>query len=91
MRTLLVMGTAIIFTSCAANRNYWAPGPNINPNLTFEQQKAQCSMMARHGGTPAGDLYGAAAIDHDIAENLRAGQDFNDCMFAAGYVLKAGQ
>jgi hypothetical protein len=67
-------------------------GPNAATNITFDKQKAQCSIMARHGGTGfaatgnASFVAGAAA-GHAIGDGVRANQDFNDCMVAAGYVI----
>ena len=83
---------AIVVSGCA-NRN-WQPGPNVNPSLTFEQQEARCSIIARHGGigfAAAGDpnFVAGAAIGNGIGNRIRASQDFDDCMLASGYV-KAG-
>jgi hypothetical protein len=87
MRRALVVGIAL----ARASHN-WAPGPNVTPGLTFDQQKARCSLMARHGGTPfvaVGDpnFVAGAAVGHGISEGVRTQQDFNDCMLAAGWVI----
>jgi hypothetical protein len=79
----------LVLAGCA-NHN-WVPGPNVNPQLTLEQQSAQCRMMARHGGTgfaAAGspEFVAGAAVGNGVGNAVRAGADFNDCMLAAGYV-----
>jgi hypothetical protein len=91
MRYTTLVALAVILTGCATKA--WVPGPNASPALTLEQQKAQCSMMARHGGTgfaAAGEpaFVAGAAVGHGVGNAVRAGADFNDCMLAAGY-LKA--
>ena len=88
MRCIAVM-LVLALAGCANHR--WAAGPNVNPTLTFEQQEAQCRYMARHGGTAmvaAGSpaFVAGAGLGHGIGNGIRAGQDFNDCMQAAGYV-----
>jgi hypothetical protein len=94
MRNAVILALALPLCACA-NHN-WAAGPNVNPHMTFEQQKAQCSMMARHGGTmvaAAGDTASAAAAVPSrglITGAVNRANDFDDCMQAAGYV-KAGQ
>lgn len=89
MRFTLVIGMSVLLTSCASHQ--WAPGPNVAPNVTFEQQKARCSYVARHGGSPfiaAGDpnFVAGAAVGHGIGEAVRANADFNDCMLSTGWV-----
>lgn len=90
MRSLMTMIICTLLAGCASHT--WAPGPTVNPNLTFDQQKAQCSLMARHSGSgfaAAGNpnFVAAAAIGHGIGEGVRANQDFNDCMLASGWVV----
>lgn len=78
-----------MLTGCATKE--WAPGPNVNPTLTLEQQRAQCRYMARHGGTGfaavgAPAFVAGAAVGNGVGNAVRAGQDFNDCMLASGWV-----
>jgi hypothetical protein len=90
MRHALLVGIAVALAGCASHN--WTPGPNVAPGLTFDQQKARCSLMARHGGSGfavAGDpnFVAGAAIGHGISEGVRTQQDFNDCMLASGWVI----
>lgn len=90
MRTALLVGMGIFLASCASHQ--WAPGPNANPQMTFDQQKAQCSLMARHSGTGFAamgnpNFVAGAAVGHGIGEAVRANQDLNDCMLASGWVF----
>lgn len=77
----------ILLTGCA--QHTWAPGPTAQG--TFEQAKAQCSLMARHSGgsyyaqgTPA--FVGGAMAGAAIGEAIRTQEDFNDCMSAGGWI-----
>jgi hypothetical protein len=70
MRYVPMLGMTLALVGCASNT--WLPGPNVNPNMSFEQQRAQCSMMEHQAGS--------------IGEAGRINQNFNDCMLASGWV-----
>jgi hypothetical protein len=58
----------------------------------FEVAKAQCSLMARHGGSGfaaygSANFVAGAALGNAIGESVRTQQDFNDCMLAGGWKL----
>ena len=77
----------ILVSGCA--QHTWAPGPGMNAS-NFEPTKAECSYVARHGGSEL-VAYGrpgfvaGAALGHAIGESIRAQADFNDCMSAKGW------
>ncbi len=85
--TWLTVALAAIVAGCA--QHTWAPGPTAQG--TFEQANARCSLMSRHSGggyyaqgTPA--FVGGAVAGAAIGEAIRAQADYNDCMFADGWV-----
>jgi hypothetical protein len=96
MRLIGVMILSMMLVGCSTVR--WVPGPNASPNLTFDQQDARCSMLARHGGSDyyisadatGGEIAGAA-LGHALAEADRTAQDYNDCMRASGWILAKAQ
>jgi hypothetical protein len=60
------------------------------PQANFEQSKAQCSIIARHGGTgffAAGDpnFVAGAAVGNAVGNAVTAHQDFSDCMTMHGW------
>lgn len=89
LKAMISTLATMMLAGCASHA--WEPGPNARTNVTFEQQKASCSLMARQGGTgfaAAGraDFVAAAAVGHAIGDGVRANTDFNDCMLASGWV-----
>lgn len=76
-----------VVSGCA--QHTWAPGPGMSAN-NFEPTKAECSLVARHGGSEL-VAYGrpsfvaGATLGHAIGESIRAQADFNDCMSARGW------
>jgi hypothetical protein len=96
MRGFVVVAASALLAGCATGPRQWLPGPNVAPNMTFDQQQAQCSLMARHGGSgfyAAGNqnFVAGAAVGHAIGEGIRTQQDFNDCMLASGWVVAPEQ
>ena len=92
MRSVKIFWGASICTLLAACASHtWVPGPQVAIS-DFDQQKAQCSMMARHGGTgffAAGNpnFVAGAALGHGIGNAVRGQQDFNDCMLMSGWKI----
>jgi hypothetical protein len=89
MRSVMVVMISILLVGCA--KHSWAPGPQA-AILDYDQQSAQCSLMARHGGSgfyAAGNpnFVAGAAVGHAIGEGIRTQQDFNDCMMASGWKI----
>jgi hypothetical protein len=67
----------------------WAPGPDVH--ATFEEQSAQCRIIARHGGSGfyasgSASYVAGVAIGNAIGNAVQANADFNDCMAANGWV-----
>lgn len=84
-----VLMVLLSLAGCAPHT--WVAGPNANP-ADFSQARAQCSLMARHGG---GGFYASgstrfvvgAAIGNAIGEAIRTKADFDDCMQASGWLI----
>jgi hypothetical protein len=79
----------LIVSGCASHT--WAPGPGMSA-ADFEPAKAQCSLMARHGGggfAAYGDanFVAGATVGNAIGETVRTQRDFNDCMAASGWKI----
>jgi len=84
---IAIVAMVVALTGCV--RYNWVPGPNASIK-DFGTQKAQCSYVARHGGTgfvAAGNpnFVAGAAIGHGVGEAVRTQEDFNDCMQASGW------
>ena len=82
----VILSLSLFLAGCSHN---WAPRPGVDA-ATFERTKAQCSIMARHGGSgfaAAGSVkfVVAAEVGNAIGEAFRAQADFNDCMVASGW------
>jgi hypothetical protein len=60
----------LALAACATD-NTWTRGPEADPNLSLEQQRAQCSGTTFSNGNVDGD---------------RANQDFDICMRASGWL-----
>ncbi len=85
----IFMTTASLLTNCAPHT--WTPGPGVNL-ANFERTKAQCSLMARHGGGSfaafgSPSFVAGAALGNAIGESVRMQQDFNDCMVMNGWLI----
>lgn len=89
--TLAALGVmAALLGGCA--RHNWVPGPTASIQ-DFDQQRAQCSLAARHANQ--GGFYAAgspnfvagAAIGNAVGQGVRTQQDFNDCMLATGWKI----
>lgn len=81
-----VMMLALSLGGCVSHT--WVPGPDVH--ATFEEQTAQCRMIARHGGSGfyasgSASYVAGAAIGNAIGNAVRANADFNDCMAASGW------
>jgi hypothetical protein len=66
----------------------WVAGPDAH--ATFEEQTAQCRIIARHGETGfyaygSASYVAGAAIGNAIGNAVQANADFNDCMAANGW------
>lgn len=66
----------------------WVPGPDVH--ATFEEQTAQCRIIARHGGSGfyasgSASYVAGVAIGNAIGNAIQANADFNDCMAANGW------
>lgn len=91
-RGVILALTLTLISGCVTNKQMgWVPLPGHDV-ATFEQSKARCSIMARHGGSgyvAAGSptFVAGASIGHAIAESVRTQQDFKDCMTIEGFVL----
>ena len=70
MRYALTVGMTLALAGCASD-NTWLRGPDADPNLSLEQQRAQCSTRTFADGKDDGE---------------RATQDFNTCMRASGWL-----
>ena len=68
MRYALMVGMTLVLVGCASET--WTAGPNVNPNLTLAQQRAQCTSMTGHNG--------------GVGEAGPSDMDFNTCMRADG-------
>ena len=87
IRLSVVIVIAIALTGCAKKIFMPAPGVSLD---AFEPAKAECSIMARHGGTGlvAGGSVGfvaGAAVGNAVGNAIQANQDFNDCMTLHGF------
>jgi hypothetical protein len=96
MRKSLLLGVVLALGACTSHT--WAPPPGGTP-LTFDQQAAQCRIYAR-GNTPGGPGFVAAAgkpafvgafvggvmLASAIGQAVATQQNFNDCMFASGWI-----
>jgi hypothetical protein len=71
MRYALMVGMTLALAGCASNAT-WTPGPDVDPNLTLEQQRAQCSSMTHSNGS--------------VGEAGPTNQDFDTCMRASGWL-----
>jgi hypothetical protein len=79
----------LVASGCASHT--WAPGPGI-AGANFDVAKAQCSLMARHGGSGvvavgSTAFVAGAVIGSAIGDSIRAQNDFNDCMLAGGWKI----
>ena len=79
---------AFLLAGCA-HAKVWLPAPGVTSEA-FEPAKAECSILARHGGTPYGaagsvGFVAGAALGNAIGNAVRADQDFNDCMVLHGF------
>ncbi len=70
MRYALMVGTTLALAGCASDT--WTAGPDVNPNLSLAQQRAQCTATTGQNGS--------------IGEAGAADMDFNTCMRASGWV-----
>jgi hypothetical protein len=70
MRYALTVGITLALMGCAST-NTWTRGPEADPNLSLEQQRAQCSARTFGDGKDDGE---------------RATQDFDICMRASGWL-----
>jgi hypothetical protein len=81
----------------ACTSHTWAPPPGGSP-VSYDQQAAQCRLFAR-GITPSGGFVaaagrpafvgafvGSAVLAQSIAGAVATQNNFNDCMFASGWV-----
>lgn len=80
--------TAISLGGCVSHT--WVAGPDVH--ATFEEQSAQCRMIARHGGSGfyasgSPSFVAGAAIGDAIGNAVQANADFNDCMAANGWEI----
>jgi hypothetical protein len=94
-RVLLVATAAVSLAACTTHT--WAPPPGGSP-VSYEQQAAQCRMFARGSapsggfvaatGRPAfvGAFVGAAVLAQAINSAVVTQANFNDCMFASGWI-----
>jgi hypothetical protein len=87
-RLTLIAAMAIGLSACAPP--IYAPGPGVNA-ATFEQTKAQCSLMARHGGGSFvaygnANYVAGAALGNAVGEAIRTQADFSDCMKVNGWM-----
>ena len=71
MRYALMVGMTLVLAGCASNAT-WTPGPDVDLNLTLEQQRAQCSSMTHSNGS--------------VGEAGPTNQDFDTCMRASGWL-----
>jgi hypothetical protein len=88
IRLTLITLMAISLSACAPT--IYAPSPGVNA-ASFEPTKAQCSLMARHGGgsfAAYGDAnyVAGAALGNAIGEAARTQADFSDCMKMNGWM-----
>jgi hypothetical protein len=94
-RALLAASTAVTLAGCVSHT--WAPPPGGSP-VSYDQQAAQCRMFAR-GNTPSGGFVaaagrpafvgafvGTAVLAQAIGSAVATQNNFNDCMFASGWV-----
>jgi hypothetical protein len=70
MRYALMVGMTLVLAGCASET--WTAGPDVNPNLTLEQQRAQCASTTNHNGA--------------VGETGPSDMDFNTCMRASGWL-----
>jgi hypothetical protein len=70
LRYALMVGMTLVLAGCASET--WTAGPDVNPNLTLEQQRAQCTSTTSHNGS--------------VGEAGPANMDFNTCMRASGWL-----
>jgi hypothetical protein len=87
-RATVVMILALSLGGCVSHT--WVPGPDVH--ATFEEQSAQCSMIARHGGSGfaasgSPGYVAGVAIGNAIGNAVQANADFNDCMAANGWQI----
>ena len=85
----ILLVSVVVLTGCATHQ--WAPGPGMNA-ADFDATKAQCSLMARHGGSGfaaygSANFVAGAALGNAVGESIRTQQDFNDCMLASGWKI----
>lgn len=87
MKKILVLALAL--GGCA--HKAWVAGPNVPPQLTYEQVAANCRMMARGtatgvmaAGSPA--FVGGALVGSAIGNGVKVAANFDDCMLASGYL-----
>ena len=76
-----------LLAGCAQHN--WTPGPGMSLSQ-FEPEKAECSLVARNGGTGFyaygnAKFVAGATLGHAIGESIRAQADFNNCMSARGW------
>jgi hypothetical protein len=94
-RALLAVTAAVTLAACTTHA--WAPPPGGSP-ISFDQQAAQCRLFAR-GVTPSGGFVaaagrpafvgafvGTAVLAQAIGSAVAVQNNFNDCMFASGWV-----
>jgi hypothetical protein len=82
---------AVLLAGCATKT--YVPIAGV-PQGNFEQAKAQCSMVARHGGTGFyaqgnPNFVAGAALGNAVGNAIRANQDFGDCMTMQGWAVAA--
>ena len=93
MRTLLIFVCAVLLAGCAAKT--YVPLAGVQQG-NFEQSKAECSMVARHGGTGFyaqgnPNFVAGASLGHAIGDAVRSNQDFGDCMTMHGWTVEAAK
>ncbi len=86
LKWLTATTSTLLVAGCASQ---WAPGPGMTI-ADFAPAKAQCSIMARHGGggffaVGTANFVATAALLGTIGEAARTNRDFNDCMTGSGF------
>jgi hypothetical protein len=86
--------TLILGFLAAGCTHTWVAGPHAQGD--FAQIRAQCSIMARHGGNNISVIgstrfVAGALVGNAIGNAIQAHADFNDCMEASGFLIADGQ
>ena len=85
--SFISVAALLLVAGCAGQS--WVPGPDARG--TVEEARAKCSIFARHSGgsfaavgTPR--FVAGATVGYAVGDAVRAGQDYDDCMMASGWL-----